>query len=154
MKSLIFGPRFGPERQPKNWDEKKHEVEQLAQELEMMGVVKERMDMADFINPVEEHVADSEVDLVEHIAAVFSEVDEVDEDPEEDLEQQDLPVVSVGQALQAIGVLLRFEDLAEQPNDEFQRLLRQRMREGSRQELQNRLQNAQQRTLDDFFDIN
>jgi predicted RNA-binding protein associated with RNAse of E/G family len=83
-------------------------LRQLATDLAATGHIKEVIDINNFINPPEEEVFDTGDDLIDHIAETFSEVELVDE-AEAD-EQQESQLISMGEALKAVNLLLQFHE--------------------------------------------
>ncbi|KAI1818941.1 hypothetical protein F4861DRAFT_544485 [Xylaria intraflava] len=65
------------------------------------------MDMRNFINPPEENVINSSEDLVSHVAQIFSQV------PDEEEEEKALPLISLSDALKSVNLLIEFEGQQE-----------------------------------------
>ncbi|KAI1818923.1 hypothetical protein F4861DRAFT_534844 [Xylaria intraflava] len=145
LQHMLLGPTFGPSNQPSDWTEAAH-LQQLAETLAKEGAIKKAMDINNLINMPEETIIDSPEDLIDQIAATFSEVD----DPDDAVEQQEIQPVPVSEALKAVNLLLRFEEQQEDVSLSMLaqlRISRRRITEASlRKDL-----NAEQKTLDRYF---
>jgi len=150
VKSKLLGEQYGPEQKPKDWDQQQHEVEGLVEELQNAGRIRDRMDVSDFLNPVEETVEDSPEDLLDHVAETFTEI-EIESEGNGNPEQHDLPPISIDQALQAFDIVLRYEEDLDIPNVQLQTFLRRRLKEVTDNKLRDRIDKAQQQSLYSYF---
>ena len=88
--------------------------------------------------------------MIIYIADTFTEI-ESEGDNSHDPEQHYLQPVSLDQALQALDVVLRYEEELDAPNSQLQALLRRRVREENQKKLQNLMDQARQQSLYSYF---
>lgn len=139
--STCFGAVQGPLPRPAGFDE----VAELAKRLEQAKVIKQAMDISLFINPPDEQVVDESVDDVVKFVAQQYQVEE----PEDQQEQeQEVPKVTIQEAITALERLLLHEQQQEDSSMDIitalsrhEQVLRGR-----------RLHGTRQTTLSSYFD--
>jgi hypothetical protein len=104
------------------------------------------MDIQNFVDPQEERVVDSEVEITEQIIAHYS-LSEQDQDQESGVEEK-VKKVSVSEAIIALNTLKLFEEQKDQPAN--QDLIRQLRRELPSLEAE-KVNSQKQSNLDSWF---
>jgi hypothetical protein len=144
-KSGLFGVVYGPDPCPKDWDEAAHAVKVAAEKLQQAGVIKEVMDVNTFIHSEDEVIIEPQEELLDHLAEVYSEVQDVIEE-----EEQEMPEIPIRKALAGLETFLEFEMQQDDAQFELLSRLRRRLKEVQRKETNTRRQG----NLDTFLTSN
>jgi hypothetical protein len=136
LKSRIFSAKYGPETKLEaergGWKEELRldedaqieivaELRDTLKSLEDQGRIQKVMDISMFLNPVEERVDDSEEDLLEMLASMYS---HSEHDQEEDGTAVVAPKVTIIEALEALATLRLYEEQRDDDQVEVLRRLR------------------------------
>lgn len=108
--STIFGPKFGPVKIDPNYSH----AAKLAKELEHLNLIKEAVDIKEFLDPQDEEVEDiQDLDLIQFVAAQYN------FEPEEEIPIIEPPKVLHTEALQALETLQIYEQQQEESLVDF-----------------------------------
>lgn len=129
LKSRVLGPRYGPFTQSETEDDLHYYPMIQAMQgdintLEQVGNICSAMQIGRFINPVEEQVDDSDIDIVDQIVGRFG----VEKDVETDEDVTVTPPKTDKEALEALETLYLYEVQQEDSDCELIKLLNRRRR--------------------------
>ena len=146
-KSTLLGPYQGAQRQPADYYDIVHDIQQLGEQLQQRGRIHRLIDINNFIDPIEEHAIDEPEDLMEHIAAQFGPERDAESDEEEDIEQ---PKIKISEALAALQQLRLYEEQQDNGDSSLLSLLNK-----YEQQIQDRrMKESQQMPITAFFNAN
>lgn len=151
-KSTLLGPVHTCARKPSDWEEREViHMKELAEELARAGRIKEIMDINNFINPPDEQAVDTSEDLLQQVAETFTEVPQ--QDDESTIEQQEAQPISRQQALDAINLVIQYEEQQAGVDLKHLAMLRHRQKSLFWERFKERT-SKKQATLDTYFQLN